>query len=284
MPMPDIQQHSALLWGRNEPTRRGLVRIACEELGLTRSHLYREPHKGWALREAMKDVARTFRQRKAPFTGVIEVRPLEGSLSYEAVQVHRRAVQNSEEFLFSVQLVSDQVLTLRVARGFPLEGAEVSRLVTESIASHLHWLNPSQVRNLIDRVVSFVGGVDLGGVNTFYLPPDAVPKVETFRDRSGLRGYGITKFQVSTDPETIASVTKSLGAEVLSSLSDIKSKVESGDLTRKSAQALALAAQDLGRKVQMYESALGNSLPDMRHAIHEAANSAALAALMSAAV
>lgn len=282
--MPEVQAHSALLWGRNLATERARVRVACERYGIHASRLFRDPSKGWALREACRwvagEMARHLPKEKQPRS--IEIRPCDGSLSYEAVGVQRRIIQNAETFLFSVQHIGGTTVVLRHARW--LDAGSVAESVDSAFATRMQYLNPTQVRNLVDRIVHHLGGVELGGVNTFYIPPMAVERMREFRERAGLVGYGLTSFGISTDPDTVTAVTGALAREVRDELESIRERADAGTGGRRLALALSEQAAALARKVTAYEAVIGQSLPDLTRAIEEANHSAALASLMAAAI
>lgn len=279
--MPEISARSALVWGRNSPIRRGMVKIALEELGIFNGHLFRPPTRGWALRESIKQVAREF-----PVSGTLEIRPLETPLAYEAVRVRKGESQNREQFLFSAMMAGNapQVLCLH-HRHRDMSVEALHGKLREQIEIRLTWLNPAQVRNLVDRiVVGHLGGVRLGGVNTFYLPPQSVDRFEGFKARAALTCYGLTKFAVSTDPDTVASVIQALRDEIADGIKAIEASLSGAEVTRSQALSVQEKARLLESKVRLYEAALGTALPEVKESIGQAVSSAAIAGLLAASV
>ena len=145
-------------------------------------------------------------------------------------------------------------------------------------------LSASQVLSLIERAVRFLGGVPLGGINTFYIPPQSVARLDEFRQASSLKGYSMTSFGISTDAETVDAVLSALKAEITVAVLAIEEQVAKGGLSRRGAKAIQKQADALKAKAEAYASTFGVNLEALVSSIESAANSSAVSALLAASI
>jgi hypothetical protein len=269
-----VHANSAVIYGSNRRLRRDRAHDPTVQLGIRRP-FSSAPSRGWSMRTAIRRTAATL-----PLAGAssIEVRPVAND--YEAVAVRRGAVQNEERFMFSAILVADDCVDL-LGSGHGVDGTEtLARLKAEFEDIRLY-LSTTQVRDLVARVVGHLGGVELGGVNTYYMPPGGVEPFDTWRRQIGLISYHTTRFQVSTDEDTVAEVLNALANEVEAASLAIATRVESGDLTNRQARSLSSQADRLVRKIEAYEPVMGRSLGVLRSRIDTARQSLAVSTLLA---
>lgn len=271
-----VHANSAVIYGSNRRLRRDQAHDPTVTLGLRRP-FSSAPSRSWSLRTAMRRTAVTLPSLHA---SSVEIRSLATPYAYEAVAVRRGAVQNEERFMFSAALTADDQVEF-LGTGTSLEASEaLARLRAEFDDIRLY-LSATQVRDLVARVVAHLGGVELGGVNTYYMPPTGVRQFDTWRRETGLASYHATRFQVSTDPETVSDVLDSLAREVGDACSSIASRVNGGELTNRQARSLARQAEKLVSKIESYEPVIGRPLDALRSQIDTARQSLAVSTLLA---
>lgn len=271
-----VHANSAVIYGSNRRLRRDRAHDPTLQLGIRRP-FSSAPSRGWSMRTAIRRTAATLSMAGA---SSIEVRPVANDYAYEVVAVRRGAVRNEEQFMFSAILIAGDRVDL-LATGSGVNATDtLSRLNTEFEDIRLY-LSTAQVRDLVARVVGHLGGVELGGVNTFYMPPGGVEAFDAWRKQAGLLSYHATRFQVSTDEDTVAEVLNALASEVEEAARVITSKVEAGDLTNRQARSLSSQADRLVRKIEAYEPVIGRSLGVLRSRLDSARQSLAVSTLLA---
>jgi hypothetical protein len=145
-------------------------------------------------------------------------------------------------------------------------------------------MSPDQVSRCLGLVVARLGGVPLDGINVSYVPPQEVDRLRTFLDASGIRHYRVTTFGISTDPDTVADVLAAVRRELADGIDAIADKVESGDISRRQAKAIAVEADRLHAKAAAYESQFGVSLSVLTEQLTRVANASAVSSLLAASI
>ena len=276
----DIQSNAGLLWGRNRPMYRNDAVSGCDVIGLKAAGILRQPSTGWALKRSISDMYG--RLPSVAGSTSFSVRPLSEEGSYELISVRRGAVQNAEDYRFSAKAVGDTSVLLGCASDINAHQLDADLCV--AFQQRLLQLSSSQVLSLIERLVKFLGGVPLGGINTFYIPPQSVARLDEFRLASGLKGYSMTSFGISTDIETVGAVLSALKAEISVAVMAIEEKVARGGLDRRGAKAIQKQADALKSKAEAYASTFGVNLDALVGSIESAANSSAVSALLAASI
>lgn len=272
-----VQANSALAYGTNRKVLRSTALAACQAIGIKRP-FRPAPSRGWALQVAMRAAGETVCPKKPN----LQVRPLQQPGQYEVVSVWRGLDRNVETFLFScgfdgdtVTLIADYAFALLPATPVDLRDA-----VQQQFDEIRQYLSASQVLRLVARTVRHLRGVQLKGVNVHYLPPQAVDVFETWRAAAGVGSYHLTRFPISTDPETVKNVLDSLTAEVAEAAEQMMAKVAAGDLTQRQAKAISVEAGKLVAKINQYESLLQTPLAGLRDQVDAANTAASVGALL----
>jgi hypothetical protein len=277
----DIQSNAGLLWGRNTPTRRDAVLAALSAIDskMAKRLGKREPSASWCLISACRDIGRA---KAANEHGTLDVRPLANTNGYEAIVVRRKAIQNEEELLFSAKAAGDVSVLLRVHAS--LNALALEKELVDAYQARRTMMSPDQVSRCLGLVVARLGGVPLDGINVSYVPPQEVDRLRTFLDASGIRHYRVTTFGISTDPDTVADVLAAVRRELADGIDAIADKVESGDISRRQAKAIAVEADRLHAKAAAYESQFGVSLSVLTEQLTRVANASAVSSLLAASI
>ena len=275
---------AAIVFGKNAPHSRALLKAACEQQGWDKI-INRPPSKHSALDASVRQVAKWLLHcDTAGHSCALSVRALDTDLAFEAVRIVRGPVRNSSTHICSVELdeATEQVRVLDCHAD--VDGVKLRDDVQQVYDVQRNNMSASQVSTVVSAVMRKLHGVALGGVNVYFLPHDAVAQWHHWRDAAQLWKYQSSAFEVASDPATVEHIIASLNEEVSTTSRDVIQAIERGDLSPQAAKVLARKSKAVIDKIKAYEAALGQQLDWMRGPLEAAQSGLAVSSLLSVSV
>lgn len=268
--------------------RRDRVYDAADKIGCGKL-VPAQPARTTVLRAAMEEVADSSygKRRKQP----ISVRQTADRAAFEAVRVVTHATKNEYVFLFSACIDENwNVSILEYTTDGPY-GYVLCAKLDQLVANKRDYLPGPVVSQVVVKMLkdwSAVPLLDNGGA--WFLPGMHLDDYRSFaRDVHGVGDgprFGVTTFEIASDPDTVSSVLDRLHAEVTAGMQEIMADVmeATGGMADRSINVRLSRANEFLKKVRLYEAIIGKPLPDLTEAIEQVKQAVAVNRLLSAAV
>ena len=275
---------AAIVFGKNAPHSRANLTSACNQQGWDKI-IRRPPSKHSALDAALRLVAKHLLvDDMAGHSSSLSVRALSTDLAFEAVRIVRGPVRNSATHICSVEVDEDSEVVRVLDCNADLDSLPLQVQIQQAYDEQINNMSAGQVATVVAAVMRKLHGVALGGLNVYFLPHGSVQQWHHWRDTAQLWRYQSAAFEVASDPATVEHIISSLNEEVCVTSQEVIQAIERGDLTPKSAKALARKSKAVIDKIKAYEAALGQQLDWMRGPLEAAQSGLAVSSLLSVSI
>jgi hypothetical protein len=255
-------------WSLSDWTHREMVQDGLEALGL--APFAPEPRTpAAALRDALGSL----------YTAATQlVRPLKTRDGFTVVEENRGTEENNYRHVVTAKIDKDMRITL-----LPYDAAPAAELVRR-FNEHLGLIRAAQVSASLVAILDALGGTRLRpGGSVYWLPGhrldewQAVARVYETAGRG--RPNNLYVMRSLMDQEAVRAVRDAITEEVRSEAERLSREIQSGELGERALEHRRAEAEHLRRKIRLYEELLSVGLDQLHHAVGQAENAAAVAAL-----
>ena len=206
------------------------------------------------------------------------IRPLNSKEGFTVVEEERGLDANEYRTLLTAKINKNLHISCE-----PYSSAQSGDLVNR-FNRHMGLLTTANVSAALVKLLDMLGGTKLRPTGSIYWLPDfVVPQwVEiagVFERAAVGRPNAIYRMANVMDGEAIRAVRDAVVAEVQNEAARIDREVQSGELGEKALENRKEQAQELAKKIHLYEELLGCGLQNLVTAVERAENAACVAAL-----
>jgi hypothetical protein len=206
------------------------------------------------------------------------VRPIKSKDGFTVVEEFRGANANSYATLLTAKIDKDLRITTT-----PYDQTQAEDLV-KRFNTHMGLLGPAQVGGSLVAILKGMGATSLrpGGA-LYWLPEDKLDQWQgvcgVYQGAGKGRQNNLYVIRNVMDADAIRAVRDAIVNEVRSDAYRIEREVQSGELGEKALENRKEQAEELRRKIGVYEDILGIGLNQLTDAVNKADNAACVAAL-----
>lgn len=262
---------AVVFWSLGEFSDREQLKQGFESLG--RGALTPEVRTQAAcLRDALADL---FQERDG-----LLIRPLAKKNGFAVIAEERGEDTNSLTHVVTAKIEGDNAISLS-----PFNQDQAERLKT-SYDRYMGMVRPAALAGSLIKAMGTLGGQRLrpgGGV--YWLPGERVDEWSSICavvEAAACNGTKSAIYRIEHDfnSESVRAVRDAVIEEVQAASARLKKEIMSGDLGERALETRQYQAEELRRKVELYESILNVGLESCRAVIEEAANAEAAAVIL----
>ncbi len=224
------------------------------------------------LRDSLADL---FQERNG-----LLIRPLAKKNGFAVIAEERGEDTNALTHVITAKIEGDNQISLS-----PFHQDQAEQL-KESYDRYMGMVRPAGLASSLVKALGTLGGQRLRpGGSVYWLPGDRLGEwasICAIVEASACNGTksAIYRIEHDFDSESVRAVRDAVIEEVQAASARLKKEILSGDLGERALETRQCQAEELRRKVELYETLLGEGLESCKAVIEEAANAEATAIIL----